>query len=779
MTGFLERFLRFTQDGLYRYRFEDGVVLLANRGFLQILDLDIPPESVVGRRLSELMQYTEKPGEIRRLLTESSEIHRYEYHFKTLKGDDRWVLHDAFLVTEPETGQKIVETVVKDITSLKHAVQKIEEERERLAVTIRSIGDALIATDATGHVVLMNPVAEQLTGWSLEKASGLPLEQIFKIVHEMTRIPCANPVARVIQTGSIVALANHTTLIAQDGTERNIADSAAPIRNRSGEIVGVVLVVRDVSEEKRMLQALRKSEEHYRLLFNGMLDGFALHEVICDSRGNPVDYRFLEINPKFEEMTGLRAKDLLGRTVLEVLPGTEPEWIQAYGKVAITGLPIHFERFFAPLNRYFEVTAYRPAPGQFAAIFMDVTERRKAEEARGKMEAQFQQMQKLESLGVLAGGIAHDFNNLLTGVLGNASLALLDVPEGAPAFDSLRQIELAAQRAADLCRQLLAYSGKGRFVVEAIDLSDLVEEMGNLLQLSISKKAVLKKTMARHLPAISGDMTQIRQIVMNLIVNASEAMGERSGVIAISTGAMACDRAYLKSTFMDGELPEGVYCYVEVSDTGCGMDAETLARIFDPFFSTKFTGRGLGLAAVIGIVRSHKGTIKVHSELGRGSSFTVLFPAVVDAVVPQRAFEKKSELSATLTGTVLVVDDEEAVRSLAQRALQRVGIRVLTACDGREAVEVFRQHAKEVRMVVLDMTMPHLNGEETFREIRRIRPDCKVLLSSGYTESSATSRFSGKELAGFIQKPYRQSDLIAKVSSVLSEESGIPSAKHP
>jgi two-component system cell cycle sensor histidine kinase/response regulator CckA len=733
---------------------------------------------VVGRRMSDLIHYTEKPGEIRRLLESYGEIHGYEYHFKTLKGEDRWVLHDSFLATDDKSGAKIVEAIVKDITSLRKASQKIDEERERLAVTLRSIGDALIATDAQGNIVLMNPVAEQLTGWPLGMATGFPLEQVFKIIHEGTRIPCENPVARVIQTGRIVALANHTTLIARDGKERNIADSAAPIRNGHGVIVGVVLVFRDVTDEKRMLQALRRSEEHYRLLFNGMLDGFALHEIICDAQGKPSDYRFLEINPRFEAMTGLLARNLIGKTVTEVLPESEPEWIQTYGQVALTGVPIHFERFSKPLNRCFEVTAYRPAPGQFATIFIDVTERRRAEDDRKKMESQIQQVQKLESLGVLAGGIAHDFNNLLTGVLGNASLALLDIPEGTPAFDSLKQIELSAQRAADLCRQLLAYSGKGRFVVEPIDISELVEEMANLLQISISKKAVLKYALARHLPAISADVTQLRQIAMNLIVNASEAIGERSGVIAITTGAMDCDRSYLKSAFIDGDIPEGVYVYVEVSDTGCGMDAATKARIFDPFFSTKFAGRGLGLAAIIGIVRSHKGAIKVYSEPGRGSTFKVLFPTVSEPSVHHNA-EDQSRAAVRLAGTILVADDDETIRSLARRTLERIGLQVLTASDGREAVDVYRQHAGQIRLVLLDMTMPHMNGEEAFREIRRIRPDCVVILSSGYNESDATSRFSGKGLAGFIQKPYRQSELIAKVGAVLSGEGDIPAEKRP
>lgn len=766
MNGLYERLLNFTQDGVYRYRFEDGVILAANQGLLRILDLEMESRQLIGRSLSSLMHYTEKPGEVRRLLEERGEIHGYEYHFKTLRGDDRWVLHDSFLVSEPETGAKVVEAIVRDITAIKIANMRLEEERERLAVTLHSIGDALIATDAEGKVVLMNPVAESLTGWLLNEADGVPLNEVFHIINERTREPVNNPVERVFQTGCVVGMANHTALISRTGAERSIADSAAPIRNAAGGVIGVVMVFRDVTDEKILWDTLQTREEHYRLLFNGMQNGFALHEIILDDQGKPEDYRFLEVNPRFEEMTGIQASNLIGKRVLEVMPNLEPEWIENYGQVALTGNPIHFERYSSALNKHYEVTAYRPAPGQFVTIVADITERRKAEEERRRMESQLLQVQKMESLGMLAGGIAYDFNNLLTGVLGNASLALLDVPPGVPAHDSLKQIELSAQRAADLCRQLLAYSGKGKFVVEPTDITDVVEEMGQLLQLSISKKAVLKYSLTRHLPAISVDVTQLRQILMNLIVNASEAIGERSGVIAITTGAMECDRNYLKSVFLDVDLSEGIYVYVEVSDTGCGMEAATLARIFDPFFSTKFSGRGLGLAAILGIVRAHKGAIKVYSEPRRGSTFKVLFPTIEDAPVHHAEVGAQQE-PIRLTGTILVADDDETVRSLARRTLERAGARVLTASDGREAVDMFARHAREIRLVLLDMTMPHMNGEEVFREIRRIKSDCVVLLSSGYNEFDATDRFAGKGLAGFIQKPYRQSDLIGKINAIL------------
>jgi signal transduction histidine kinase/CheY-like chemotaxis protein len=390
----------------------------------------------------------------------------------------------------------------------------------------------------------------------------------------------------------------------------------------------------------------------------------------------------------------------------------------------------------------------------------DLTEQR-------NLEQQMLHTQKLESLGVLAGGIAHDFNNLLTGILGNADLAKTEMSPLAPACASLEGIEVAARRAADLCRQLLAYSGRGRFVIQAIDLQELVEEMGHLLSVSISKKVVLKYHFSKGLPAVEADATQIRQVVMNLIVNASEAIGERSGVISITTGLAHCDANYLRGCFSADGLKEDDYVYLEVADTGHGMDKATLDRVFDPFFSTKFTGRGLGLAAVLGIVRGHKGAIKVYSEPQRGTTFKLLFPAsesqprrTVAAQSPDAVHQDK--------GVVLLADDEETIRNLARRMLERSGFKVLLAEDGRVAVETFRAHQADISLVVLDLTMPHLDGEACYRELRHIRPDVKVILSSGYNEQDVVNRFAGKGLAGFIQKPYTREELLTKVREALS-----------
>jgi signal transduction histidine kinase/CheY-like chemotaxis protein len=404
--------------------------------------------------------------------------------------------------------------------------------------------------------------------------------------------------------------------------------------------------------------------------------------------------------------------------------------------VEITG------RFFEGQGRAVHIAAIR-----------DITERRRAEEERRKIEEQMRHTQKLESLGVLAGGIAHDFNNLLMAILGNTDLALLRLPPSAPARENLEEIVRASHRAADLCQQMLAYSGKGRFVVELLDLSAVVREMIHMLQVSISKKAVLRCDFAERIPAVEGDATQLRQVILNLITNASEALGEQSGSITLSTGHRECDRAYLADCILGADAREGPYVFVEVRDSGCGMDAATLPRIFDPFFTTKFTGRGLGLAAALGIVHGHTGALKVASEPGKGSTFTVLLPAAAGPAASPRS-DQPSAGSWQGSGTVLLADDEEMIRAAGREMLEWLGFRVLTARDGVEALERFRDSAGGVVCVLLDLTMPRMNGDEAFQELRRIAPDVPVVLSSGYTQQDVARRFPGRGPAGFIQKPY-------------------------
>jgi len=404
---------------------------------------------------------------------------------------------------------------------------------------------------------------------------------------------------------------------------------------------------------------------------------------------------------------------------------------------------------------------------RLVGVLQNITERRRAEEERRSLEAQVQQAQKLESLGVLAGGIAHDFNNLLMAILGNADMALGQLSEVSPVRPFLEEIETASRRAADLCKQMLAYSGRGRFDVKPINVDEIVEEMAYLLKTSIGKKVALNLHLEGSLPSVKADAAQMQQVVMNLITNASEAVGKESGAITITTGVMDCDHAYLGKSYLHEDQPEGMYVYVEVADKGCGMHDETLAKIFDPFYTTKFTGRGLGLAAVLGIIRSDNGAIMVDSEPGQGTTFRVLLPPIAEPAEPsidQRATQAEQWRGS---GTILLVDDEKPVRAIARRMLEKAGFDVLTAEDGQQAVEIYRENVDKVACVLLDFAMPHMDGEETFQKLRSVRDDVRVILSSGYSEEEVAGRFAKKRIDGFIQKPYRFATLNAKLRDVL------------
>jgi len=399
-------------------------------------------------------------------------------------------------------------------------------------------------------------------------------------------------------------------------------------------------------------------------------------------------------------------------------------------------------------------------------VLHDIHARKLAEIERRRMEQRLQQVQRLESLGVLAGGIAHDFNNLLVGMLGHAGLAMLEAPPQSPVRERLEQIETCALRAAELTNQMLAYSGKARFCVQPLDLSDIVREMSNLLETAISKSARLDLRLAGSLPAVAADGAQLRQVVMNLITNASDAVGERVGTITVTTGTLHATREYLAEAFAHASTEPGEYVYLDVCDTGCGMDGPTIERIFDPFFTTKRTGRGLGLAAVLGIVRGHGGAVRLQSAPGRGTSFRVLFPACHGAAV--RPAAPPGRLRARKSACVLVVDDEPSVRAIAREALLRAGFRVIVAASGLEAVERMKVDGAGIDAALVDMTMPGMSGVETMRALRAVARDLPVVLTSGYSEEEAVTRCGGDAAAGFIQKPFVPAILVEKLNDAVA-----------
>ncbi|MCD6581926.1 MAG: response regulator [Desulfuromusa sp.] len=504
-------------------------------------------------------------------------------------------------------------------------------------------------------------------------------------------------------------------------------------------------------------KGLRESQERFKKLSDLTFEGILIHNM-----GIATD-----VNESLAKMFGYSKEELIGKNLIELLvphkyhqvinenivkPASNPYEVEGRKKNG-TLFPVEIEsRIITGEKENYRVTAFR-----------DITESKRIEEERFKLEEQMVQTQKLESLGVLAGGIAHDFNNLLAAIMGHAELTRRRLPPESAAIENLKQIELASERAADLAKQMLAYSGKGKFVTETINLNNLLEEMIHMLEVSISKNVVLRLDPYASLPAINADATQIRQILMNLVINASEAIGKKSGIISISTGCMDCDKNYLKNVWLEENLTDGLYVYLEVADTGCGMDKETLSKLFDPFFTTKFTGRGLGMSAVMGIVRGHKGALKVYSEIGKGTTFKILLPA---SDKPAEVFNGELHADTWVgTGKVLLVDDEESVRGIGVEMLKELGFDPLTANDGKEALEVFKNNA-DITLVILDLTMPKMGGEQCYRELKLLNPDVRVIVSSGYNEYEVSQKFIGKGIAGFVQKPYKFSTLKEAIKNI-------------
>jgi two-component system, cell cycle sensor histidine kinase and response regulator CckA len=394
----------------------------------------------------------------------------------------------------------------------------------------------------------------------------------------------------------------------------------------------------------------------------------------------------------------------------------------------------------------------------------DVTALKTAERQRLELEQKLQQKERLASLGVLAGGIAHDFNNLLVVIVGHADL-LQETGPTASQLVSIHQIQTAATRSAELCSQMLAYSGKGNFEKSVFDLTATVRGMGDLLASSVLKANIsMRYESGTNLPGVEGDVTTIRQIVMNLILNAAEAIGTDDGTISIKTGQVTVSHEYLARKHLDDDLQSGDYVFLDVVDTGCGIDDESIEKIFDPFFTTKFTGRGLGLASVQGIVRSHHGAIKIESRLGYGTTVRVLLPASDKPTTTRDRLPSRRELPADQQ-TVLLVDDEEMVRFAMQALLEARGYTVLCAADGNDAISVLRDHTSEVAIVLLDLTMPGPSAAATCKCLHAMVPDLPVILMSGFSEADALRQCEYRNIAGFVPKP--MGDIVSAVGQVL------------
>jgi PAS domain S-box-containing protein len=712
-------------------------------------------------------------------------------------------------------GRTIRITALRDVTERKRAEKELQKSRERYRIIFENLQDVYYEAGMDGTILEVSPSVEKFSLYKRKEVIGKSLYDIYADPKKRDEF-----VELILDKGMVNDY--EINLKDKDGSQRPFSINTLLMRDSQGAPAKLIGSMHDISERKKVEKALQESEARYRTLLGAIPD-----PVVVYNPEGKVTY----VNDAFPRIYGWSKEELMGNRI-DFVPPEETEATQkAWGRSLENGTAfLETKR----LNKkgelldiqvrtailrdqegihvlsiviHHDITALKQAEMALRKAHDDlelrveertvelakaneelydkIAESKQAQEEKLAIERQMLHAQKLESLGVLAGGIAHDFNNILAAILGNADMALYELSPKSPARDNLQAIVKASKRAAELIKQMLAYSGKGRFVIEPIDAGKIIREMTHLLEVSITKNAVINYNLFENLPTFDGDVTQIRQVIMNLITNASEALGDNSGVITLSTGVIDCDRAYLDNVHevlrasLDEPLPEGVYNYIEVTDTGCGMDAETIDKVFDPFFTTKFTGRGLGMSAVLGIVRGHKGALKIFSEVDKGTTFTILFPAneLSDNCHAVRRNDKTEEKDWRGGGTVLIADDEETVCAVGKQMLDRMGFSVLTAPDGHEALEMFRKHANEIVCVLLDLTMPHMDGVDAFRAMRRLHPGVTVILCSGYNEQDATQRFAGKGLAGFIQKPYDMAVLREKLKKVLRNRCAAPGRK--
>ncbi len=636
-----------------------------------------------------------------------------------------------------------------------------------LAISKLVLPDSFLFPNLTGIHFLTTPWGEHITDTTCDLC---PLTYVLYAVYLVLLVFGAKATLRLLEQGkrsqawpllfscafAIAAFVNDVLL------------DAGVIRSMYLEEYAIfifILVIGSWLSAQRM-----HAEGNYRALFHSVNDAIFVHDASTR--------QVLDTNEAAARMFGTTRQDLVSgdfkRTSAEVSPYTLDESFERFHKLVLKK-PQVFEwlsrrlddgrLFQTEVALRYEIIDGRPV---ILSTLRDISERKKAEDEKRAIESQLQQAQKLESLGILAGSVAHDFNNLLTVIQGHAELSGKELPQDSISQSHLSHINTAAQRAASLCQQLLAYSGKGEFVIERVDLKDIVEDIARILEVSIPKKIKLNLRFEPNLPQILADATQIRQVVMNLLTNAAESIGDKEGIITLSASMRPMDREGFKGFVSDPGLPEGLYVSLKVADTGCGMDDQTIARIFEPFFTTKFTGRGLGMAVVLGIVRGHKGAIGINSELKKGTSVTVLFPGALEGIkvlipapeIPQAPLASRS--------TILLVDDDKPVLKTVEKLVELLGHRTLTADSGRLALEVFKKQHRDISCVLIDLTMPDMDGSETLSEMLKIDPQVRVILTSGYSEQEVRERFKEQGANIFLRKPYMLEELKTSIETALS-----------
>jgi PAS domain S-box-containing protein len=645
------------------------------------------------------------------------------------------------------------------------------DDRYRLLVDT-SVDYAIFHVGLDGVIESWNPGAERIFGYSPDEIIGQHGSILF-VPEDVFRGEPERELRFATETGRAADNRWHQR---KDGTRFWANGVMLGLRDQDGVLHGLAKIMRDDSEQKQSDELL----QYHLNLADAIASNAAEALFLVNAEG-----RTTFANASAEAMFGWTHEELIGQFLHEKLHSHRPDGTPhpmdecVHMRILKSGETLRGqEDYFFHKDGHLVPVTCSTAPiysdGNIAGaalVVRDISEQKRAEEEEREREEAFRQSQKLESIGVLAGGIAHDFNNLLTGIMGNAGMARRAVLAGRSehAVNMLQDVMKASERAADLTRQLLAYAGKGQFVIQPVDLARLVTEVSTLIRASIAKKITLVLDVPDECPPIEGDRTQLQQLIMNLVINGGEAIGDEGGTLSVRLRTEHFTERRERTRTEGFPIFPGEYVRIDVIDSGSGMDSETRERIFEPFFTTKFLGRGLGLSAALGIVRGHRGAIGVLSEPGRGTTFTVLLPVMRDTRrAPRHSQEIYPDHDLQGAGTILVVDDEPAVRALAQSVLQEAGYTVELANDGVSAVERLSALGERVSLVLLDLTMPRLGGAETALEVRRILPNVPIVAMSGYGDIEVMERFSGAQIDDYLPKPFSPEHLMAKVRDVLA-----------
>ncbi|MBK9118055.1 MAG: PAS domain S-box protein [Phycisphaerales bacterium] len=647
---------------------------------------------------------------------------------------------------------KLLVGFARDVTERLRAELALRDSEAQYRNLVETSQDLIWTLDRHGHWTFVNNAARTIYGCEPEEMLGRAVRE-FHAVPDTPGLMEACAAARTLEHFETV----HRRA---DGTPVYLSFNAIPVRDERGTLLGYTGTATDVTERRQAEARLR--EAHVR--FESLVQRMPLAYVVWST-----DFRVLEWNPAAEVIFGYSSAEAFGQRAVDlVVPADGHAAFAEMCRALLNGEALagtvlaNHKRDGEKIRCEWYSTVLPNAAGGVhgvATLIRDISERE-------RLEAQLRQSQKLESLGVLAGGVAHDFNNLLVGIMGNASLAMEQLPADAAAQSLLERVVNAGRRATDLTKRMLAYAGRSSTEVDVMDLNALIQEMADFAIAGVPKSVALHLAIQPGRMLIKADSSQVQQVIMNLLINAAEALGDDGGDVTVSTWLDQLNARRIAREFPNQRIMAGAYVCMEVRDTGTGMSPEILGRIFDPFFTTKFAGRGLGLSAILGIMRAHHGAITVRSEVGVGTVFRVYFPAAPEPAAV--AVPQPRSIDLPRGALVLVIDDEEEIRDVVSAVLSSRGLRVLTAPDGPSGIELFRLHRDEVAAVLLDLNMPGMKGEVVFRRLIEEKPDVKVVLSTGYSEQEAATQFADARLAGFVHKPYTAKALVDKLGLAIA-----------